>query len=308
MINVLGPTTASRWVENLVRRITPSQHRAKIRQLQQQRQQAVDRYNREVRKFNQRQKQAFDRYNSAVRSHNVRVRMHNARLQNALSQLKAAVSTPVYSRSWTAIQALKVAHQNLEIKADDQLIDGRYNEVLDLSEKEAADGADLYNFVVDNVAPSDLDHAREENAKVSEFLFSVSEDLGNRWRGALFALKELNPDAARHFCTSAREVLNSLIIGQAPDSEVLNLLPSCKKTDDGRPTRRARISFLLARKEISDDALSEFIECDIDSVVAIFRDFNDATHGPAGVFEFDKLVAIKARAENAILYLKYIIK
>lgn len=39
----------------------------------------------------------------------------------------------------------------------------------------------------------------------------------DRWKGALFSLSPTNPDAAQHFCTSAREVLTSMLDIAAPD-------------------------------------------------------------------------------------------
>ena len=64
-------------------------------------------------------------------------------------------------------------------------------------------------------------------------LASFSMDLVSRWTGALFALNPTNPDAARHFCTSAREVLTSILDIAAPDSAVLEASPNCELTPQG---------------------------------------------------------------------------
>lgn len=44
--------------------------------------------------------------------------------------------------------------------------------------------------------------------------------------------------------------------------------------------------------------MAKFVDADIDSVIAMFDDFNHGTHGAAGRFDFTKLMAIKRRAEG----------
>lgn len=59
----------------------------------------------------------------------------------------------------------------------------------------------------------------------------VSEDLMNRWKGAVYALNPQNPDAARHFCTSTREIFTEFIEFKAPDNAVVQYNPNASKTD-----------------------------------------------------------------------------
>lgn len=102
--------------------------------------------------------------------------------------------------------------------------------------------------------------------------------------GSLFSLSPRNPDAARHFCTSAREVLIAMIDDAAPGSRVTEDDPSCNRTDRGGPTRRAKVGFLVRRKGIEEESIEDLIEEDIDNVLRLFHEFNSGTHGHAGRF------------------------
>lgn len=62
---------------------------------------------------------------------------------------------------------------------------------------------------------------------------AFGQDLVDRWTGALFSLSPRNPDAARHFCTSTREVLIAMIDHAAPDSGVTTADSECDRTDRG---------------------------------------------------------------------------
>ena len=109
------------------------------------------------------------------------------------------------------------------------------------------------------------------------------------------------------FCTSARELLTAILEQHANDDDVCALYPNCDLTQQGKPTRRSKICFLLRRIGISDDAATDFIESDIDNVIQLFHTFNDGTHGSAGRFTHSQLVSIRARVEDAVLFLADII-
>ena len=126
---------------------------------------------------------------------------------------------------------------------------------------------------------------------------------GNDERGALYALSPANPDAARHFCTSSREILVSVLDIQAPDEVVLTHIPNCSTTEQGRPTRRAKIEFCLERKVVVAPELVDFINEDLENVSMLFGVFNEGTHGAAGKFDLDELASLKTRVEDAIRFL-----
>jgi len=46
----------------------------------------------------------------------------------------------------------------------------------------------------------------------------------------------------------------------------------------------------------------DFVEADIDNVLALFGEFNSGTHGSARRFSLDQLRTLKARVEDAVLF------
>ncbi|MCY3994352.1 MAG: hypothetical protein OXF50_24225 [Caldilineaceae bacterium] len=121
-----------------------------------------------------------------------------------------------------------------------------------------------------------------------------------RWSGALFALNPRNPDAARHFCTSAREILANILDTEAPNADVLSRFPDCQVTGQGTPTRRAKIHYCLDRSGLNNETLEDFIDANINDLSVLFKDLNTGAHGPAGRFSLPQLAAIKIRVEDAI--------
>jgi hypothetical protein len=156
---------------------------------------------------------------------------------------------------------------------------------------------------------TDIDESLNDlqNTAITNELSLISEDLNSRWMGAVFSLNPRNPDAARHFCTSAREVITRILEIKAPDAEVITALPECQKTDQGKPTRRAKVRFLLHQKGMYDDTLEEFVEQDIENIVELFRVFNAGTHGSAGTFNLLTLSSIKRRVEDGVVFLSQLV-
>jgi hypothetical protein len=178
------------------------------------------------------------------------------------------------------------------------------NQFLDLSEKENANSLAALNALETN--EPDVRPANDDDlfsTAVTSELCSISTDLDSRWKGALFSLSPKNPDASRHFCTSAREIFIQILDHFAPDDRVLSRFPACEKTDKGHPTRRWKISYILLNSGIPGDRAIDFVDEDITNVLQLFRVFNDGTHGSAGKFEFAQLRTIKERVESGIIYL-----
>lgn len=195
------------------------------------------------------------------------------------------------------------AYTRLEQHADAEQLGPDYDRLLDLSEQEAENSLKVANAIFgDGEVGEGLDEALR-SSQLNDELKRISEDLDARWRGALFSLHPGNPDAARHFCTSSREVITGILDVKAPDNDVMHHIPDCDRTDSGKPTRKAKVKFLLHQKGMRDAVLEDFVEKDIDNVVALFRDFNDGTHGSAGKFSLSQLTAIKKRVEGAVLFL-----
>ena len=267
------------------------QAQSKIRQAQTKRKQAINKYNQSVRS-----------YNSKVRAHNARVRANRDRLRRELQKLARTASKPQYVTFRTSVETVQQSYSVLENRADAEIYDDRFDRFLDLSEREAANTASVMNVLEGEEAENETNEEPPASA-IDHILNAISQDVHDRWHGALFALSPQNPDAARHFCTSARELLTEILERFGPDDEVRSSLPGCELTPQGKPTRRAKIKFFLYRQGISDESVTDFVENDMDNVVQLFRVFNDGTHGSSGRFEHNQLLAIRARVEGAVSFL-----
>lgn len=292
----------------MAKKINISQLQSKLRQIESNQRQAINKYNQEVRKHNQNIKNAVNKYNSAVRQHNARVRANRQRIINELNRLQSR-TTVRYQVLHTSTVSLNRSYQSLERREQEFENIPFGNQFLDLSEKENAN-----SLAVSNAMESDepQTNAGNDGDLISTYitgeLIEISLDLDSRWKGALFSLSPMNPDASRHFCTSAREIFIQILDHFAPDTDVLTRFPQCEKTDKGQPTRRWKIKHILVNSGIVSEEAVEFVDEDITNVLQLFRVFNDGTHGSAGRFEFSQLRAIKERVESGIVYLTTICK
>ena len=293
----------------MARRYSASQIRSKLRQAQQKQQQAITKYNNAVRRRNQGVRTAVNRYNQAVRAHNERVRANRRRLASELARLNSRPTTTTtrYVVYRTSVRTLQRSYSRLETSADSQQLDARYNRLLDLSEREAANSAEVTNRILGDQEAAAGSVDKLEDAELLDGLRGISTDLDDRWNGAVFSLNPQNPDAARHFCTSAREILAQILQLKAPDDDVVALLPDCARTSDGSPTRRSKIRYFLARRDMAAESLEQFVEDDIENIVQLFNVFNKGTHGAAGTFDLPQLGAVRKRVENGIMFLTEII-
>jgi len=287
----------------MTKRYSSSQINNMLRKAQRDQQRAIDKHNRNV-------KNAINKYNREVRTYNARVRADRQRLKTELARLsrqpiKVTVTRHVTYRA--SVQTLYDSYTRLEDYALAQQLDPRYNQILDLSERETANSLEVANRVfgvdiADDTPPEEL-----VNTELLDGLRKISPDLDDRWNGAIFSLSPRNPDAARHFCTSAREIITQILEIKAPDASVFALLPTCERTERGNPTRRSKIRYFLHRQNMNEDPLEEFIENDMENIVQLFYVFNEATHGTAGTFNLSQLNTIKRRVEDGIKFLIEII-
>jgi hypothetical protein len=97
-------------------------------------------------------------------------------------------------------------------------------------------------------------------------------------------------------------MLTGILSTVAPTDQVLAADPNCERTPEGKITRRSRIHYCLRRRGLDLDGLADFVESDIDNVLALFGEFNSGTHGDAGRFNLEQLRALKVRVEDAILF------
>lgn len=295
----------------MARQMTTAQYNAWVRQENARRQRAIDAYNAEVRRVNAHNQRLVADHNRKVDAHNrrvvsdynQRVRAHNDRLRREVARLNARSAT-THLTYRTSVTTLRQKFDVLEKAADSADWTGS-EDLFDLSESETANSVAALNALLADPAttPAEAEEIAILRATViSGELKAFDHDLDARWRGALFALHPDNPDASRHFCTSARELLSNFLEQVAPDHEVLEADPNCPRTDRGTVSRRARIRHCLNRRGGYDPALEAFIEADLDNVLSLFGEFNSATHGQAGRFDLQGLTAIKRRVEGAIQF------
>ncbi|MCF1752353.1 hypothetical protein [Mariniradius sediminis] len=283
----------------MAKKFNAAQFRSKINQIQNQQRSAINKLNQQIRDHNRKVTQAVNTYNQAVRQHNARVRANRQRLNSAIARLNSQASMRYSVTSSSAIR-LYQSYQQLDNRYESGYLNDSYGDWIDLAEREAANSAELSNSL-QVPAESSQFIGPAITSTISYELKVISEDLDNRWKGAIFSLSPHNPDAARHFCTSSREVIIQLINLKAPDDEVKRNFSSVKLTDKGEPTRRSKIEYILHLNQ--RDALADFTESNIDDVMNLFGEFNEGTHGSAGRYSYDQLLKLKTRVEDSIKYL-----
>lgn len=246
--------------------------------------------NKATRKFESDMNRELRKYNSKVR--------HNQQIVNR--ELNKLRSHSTVQTAFTA--SLGVMHQHYTIIGNtyqDAVITPEQEYILDLIEQEQANGLITANAVENE----DFSEDNTADVEIGNKLQVVSEDLNNRWKGAVFALSPQNPDAARHFCTSAREIFTEFIELKAPDSAVVEYDPNCEKTPERKtPTRKAKIKYMMRNRNMNN-CVADFADADIQNIIDLFSVFNGATHGAAGKYEYEKLLLVKKRVEQGINFL-----
>lgn len=306
----------------MARRYNPSQFRSKLRQIQSKLKQDLSRIEREARQ-RQRQNQqklrqaandldrAVRNYNQAARTHNAKVRANRARIDSALSRLKSAPRITTHTVYRTSTGQLHESFVRFERVAETST-NSELQRLYDLSELENANSLEASEALLGDAAPEDdeqqLDQEDLNRSRIRDQLRRISDDLHMRWEGAVFALSPKNPDASRHFCSSAREIFVQILDTFAPNADVIAAVPECPLTDQGTPTRRSKVHFILSRRGIDCNELEEFVENDIANVLELFHVFNAGTHGASGKYGISQLMSIKQRVEDGILFLYSVVQ
>ena len=276
-----------------------------IRQAQQKQQQAIRKVNSAIDQYNRDVKRLVNDYNRDVRAHNSRVRANRARLQSELRRLNSSPTVTVrYTTSTRVARTVEQRFTGIESAVEN----GRWadpDNLLDLAEAEAADSVASLNRLL---SADDEAAAQLQATTLTNELSDISPELQDRWSGALFALNPSNPDAARHFCTSAREMLTAILDTEAPDATVIAAEPNYIKTPNGGVSRRAKIHYCLGRSGNAVTEMVEFVDADIDGVIALFDDFNHGTHGAAGRFPMTELVVLKERVEKVVQFIHRLVR
>ena len=234
--------------------------------------------------------------NRELRKYNSKVRRNQQVITRELNKLQS--STTVRSTYTISLGTMHQHYITIGNIYGDCVVSPRQEQILDLVEREQANSLVTANAIQND----DFSSEDTEDVEIGNKLLNVSEDLNNRWRGAVFAMSPQNPDAARHFCTSAREIFTEFIELKAPDTEVFAYNPNCEKTDRGNATRREKIRYMMRNTDIHSSVI-DFAEADITNILELFHVLSDGTHGAAGRYEFQKLVQVKRRVEQGINFL-----
>ena len=280
-----------------MRRINLSQLKSRLRQAQSKQRQAISRYNQGVRDLSR----AIDNYNRQVRTYNARQRSNQQRLRSELATLSRQPST-YYATFRASVSHLNTTYARLDQSVSSRSLTPEENFFFDLSELETANSVGVLNALLDP-ATGTAESAPLQQTSITDEIAVISEDLDSRWHGALYYLNPGNPEASRHFCSSAREIFTGIFDLRAPDDAVENLIPDCPRTDQGTPTRMSKIRFLLERKGVNNDGLVEFVEADVHNIIELFDILNAGTHGPAGKYDLVTLASIKKRVEDGLVFL-----
>jgi hypothetical protein len=209
----------------------------------------VEDHNRRVRQNNQNAAAAVNKYNSAVRAHNAQVERDRQRRISALRSISSTNYVEVRQSTFDLSERFDSVERSAGTAS--------YADLLALSEREASNSATVAEALVAD-EPKAPESAQDTG--ILEYLAGFSQDLCDRWRGALFSLNPVNPDAGRHFCTSVREIFTEILDKWADNNDVRESNPNCELTPNGTPSRRAKIRFLLNRNGADSPEMLGFVE------------------------------------------------
>lgn len=295
------------------------EYNRKVKQHNDQVKRNIDQYNREVKRHNDQVNRNIDQYNRAV---NKAYEENNRRIQNYNNQVRQfnnaqkqnfarAVQKFNQSRLITTHTTTFVYRNSV------QNLENRYVELdnynnshtvqnsdlfVDYPIQETNNSVQLYNSLSGVDQGDYLEPQSLQLTEVEQKLYNLSTELGKRWKGAIYSLNPNNPDAARHFCTSIREVFIQLLNIKAPDEKVLQTIPNCV-LHEGKPARREKIKYILSAQSITSQQMISFVDADVEDLLTLFRTLNDGTHGSAGTFNVQQLLKLKKRAEDAIIFI-----
>ena len=236
--------------------------------------------------------------NKEIRNYNSKMQHNRQIVLRELKKLQTHSTMTIRSSYTISLDAMQKHYVTIGNVYQNESLTPQQEYILNLIEQEQANGLITANIVENNDFPAENTDDIEIGAKLQH----VSDDLNNRWKGAVFAINPQNPDAARHFYTSAREIFTEFIELKAPDEAVFQYNPNCQKTNQGTATRREKIKYMM-RNSNMDESVISFAEADITNILELFHVLSDGTHGPAGRYSYQNLLQVKKRVEQGIYFL-----
>ena len=184
--------------------------------------------------------------NREIRNYNSKMQHNRQIVLRELKKLQTHSTMTIRSSYTISLDAMQKHYVTIGNVYQNESLTPQQEYILNLIEQEQANGLITANVVENNDFPAENTDDIEIGAKLQH----VSDDLNNRWKGAVFAINPQNPDAARHFCTSAREIFTEFIELKAPDDAVFQYNPNCQKTNQGNATRREKIKYMMRNSNI----------------------------------------------------------
>lgn len=182
--------------------------------------------------------------------------------------------------------------------------------ISELPTVEFFNGVDLLETTIDEEPEDEFGEEREivrqeirETAKDSIIiqLAEVNENWIPILEGARQAFNSSNPDRIRHCITSLRELVREIMQYLSPDDQIKGWSQSADDFFNNRPTRKARLRFIA--RNINHGAFTEFVEKDIEAILAAINIFQAGTHVAKSKLTDAQVAALIARVESAILFL-----
>jgi hypothetical protein len=118
----------------------------------------------------------------------------------------------------------------------------------------------------------------ETNDILLRVLLELDPELVNLWLGAKEAIISDNPDKARHFNVSLRELFTHVLHKLAPDKEIKSWSAIQDDFKDGRPTRAARLRYIY--REFNKDSFGDVIRKFNSFSLELIDFLNGGTHKP----------------------------
>lgn len=262
----------------------------------------MNKLQREAKRAERKIKQNINNFNREVREYNFNVRRNRNKILRELNRMQSA--NTLNTEYYTSVQLVHNTYTKVNELYNKGIVDDK---LFNAIENENANSLELGNVVLNKSEIEDSEESFDES-NISDKLIKISTDLNDRWKGALFSLSPDNPEAARHFCTSTREILKVLIDDGIKDKDVINNNPKCEKTKNGTPTRREKIKYAMSKKGISNELIIEFTDNNIENIVSLINELSNGTHGHSNKYSLNQLKLFRKRFEDSINFVcEYVI-
>jgi len=137
---------------------------------------------------------------------------------------------------------------------------------------------DFVDFELNDETEEEYTKILEESDKEADYkIDSTNKDWMILLQGAEQSLSSRNPDKVRHAITSLRELMTQILHRFAPDDEVKKAFEDPQLFHEGRPTRRARIKYILISK-YNNDSLLNVLDKDAAACIDLFNLYQEGTH------------------------------